>query len=185
MFCYEPRPCAMNNQISDNFKRSEFTDEIYAVLGRAITIAARFDASCKALARSPFVRIAIATKAALEESEFEELLSKIQGKYNNLNRAIDSLSLTGTADEIMTKARECRNELIHEAAVSSEIGFDHMEEENIQQFMLYLEILLLPIIRGDALVSAMISTSNDEELSNYPFSKEYESRYINWVMERF
>ena len=175
----------MSNQIFDNFERSEFSDEIYAVLGRAITIAARFDASCKVLARSPFIRVAIATKSALVESEFEDVLSKIQGKYKNLNRAIDSLGVTGTAEEILTRARECRNELIHEAPLGSEVGFDHMEEEQIQQFMLYLEGLLLPIIRGDALVSAMISTNNDEDLSNYPFSKDYESRYINWVMERF
>lgn len=117
MFPSSPRPNAMNNQIFDNFERSEFSDEIYAVIGRAITIAARFDASCKALARSPFVRVAIATKSALVESEFEDLLSKIQGKYKNLNRAIDSLGVTGTAEEIMTRARECRNELIHEAAL--------------------------------------------------------------------
>lgn len=185
MFPSSPRPNAMKNQIFDNFERSEFSDEIYAVIGRAITIAARFDASCKALARSPFVRVAIATKSALVESEFEDLLSKIQGKYKNLNRAIDSLGVTGTAEEIMTRARECRNELIHEAALGAEVGFDHMEEENIQNFMRYLESLLLPIIRGDALISAMISSNNNEDISSHPFSKEYESSYINWVMERF
>lgn len=175
----------MSNQIFDNFERSEFSDEIYAVLGRAVTIAARFDASCKTLARLPLFSIAIATKSALKESEFEDLLLTIQGKYKNLNRAIDSLGLTGTVEEIMTKGRECRNELIHEAALGAEVGFDHMEEENIQQFMRYLESLLLPIIRGDALVSAMISSNNNEDISNYLFSKEYESSYVNWVMERF
>lgn len=175
----------MSNQIFDKFVRSEFSDEIYAALGRAITIAARFDASCKTLAALPIIKGATAAKSKLEESEFDEIFSEIKRKYVNLNRAIISLGLSGTVEEIMTKARECRNKLVHEAPLGGEAGFEHMGEEKSQQFIHYLEMLILPIIRGEVLVSAIISYSNSENISSYPFSKEYESRYINWIVERF
>lgn len=35
--------------------------------------------------------VVIATKSVLVDSEFEDLLSKTQGKYKNFYRAIDSL----------------------------------------------------------------------------------------------
>ena len=107
----------MNNQIFNDFERTEFSDEIYAVLGRALTIATRFDVSCKELARLPIFKFAIATKSELDDKQFEELLSRIQSRYKNLNRAIQSLGLTGTIEELMTGARKSRNELIHEAAL--------------------------------------------------------------------
>ena len=70
-------------------------------------------------------------------------------------------------------------------ALRAEMGFDYMEVEEINQFLRYLESLILRIIKGDTLVSAIISSFNNEDISNYPFSKEYEGRYISWVMERF
>src|SRR5690606_20280208 len=138
-----------------------------AVLGRAMTVATRFDASCKLLARLPLFRIAIATKPVLNDEQFDRLLTSVQSKYKNLNRAIGSLGFNGSIGDVLTKARESRNELIHEAALGAEMGFDRLKEEQFDQLMNYIGSVVLQVIRGDALVSAVISTHNNETISDY------------------
>ena len=51
--------------------------------------------------------------------------------------------------------------------------------------MEHLEVLVRQIIKGDIIISALISYDNKEPISGYPFSAEYEKKYVNWVMNRF
>lgn len=175
----------MNNQIFDSFERTEFSDEIFAIFGRVLTLATRFDSTCKTLARQPLYKVLLITKHSLSNDEYNEMVQKISNKYNNTNRAIESLKPTEDIKVILNEARESRNELIHEATLGDMSGFDHMDSNELSILLNHIENLVLKIIKGDALISTLISIQNKELVSDYQFSQKYEKRYINWVMERF
>ena len=175
----------MTNQIFDSFERTQFSDEIFAILGRALTVATRFDSTCKNMSRLPLYKTSLITKYALSNNEYNEMIQKISNKYNNLNRAIKSLKLNEDIETVLNDARESRNELIHEATLVATSGFDYMNSNALAEFLNYIENLVLKIIKGDTIISTIISTYNKEEVSDYQFSRKYEKKYINWVMERF
>ncbi|WP_332405622.1 hypothetical protein [Vibrio metschnikovii] len=175
----------MINQIFDNFERTEFSDDIYSIFGRALTVATRFDASTKALARRSLLPVAMAERQIANGEDQDKIFEYIINKYKNLNRAIDSLNFKGDVKDILTNAREARNELIHEGTLGAYNGFDFFDEQDLTSHLKYIESLVLKIIKGDALVSTIMSIKNKEPISGYPFSSEYESKYLNWVMQRF
>lgn len=67
----------MINQLFDNFERSEFSDEIFSIFGRALTVATRFDASTKALARLPLFKLTIASRNTISDEEYNQLTQAI------------------------------------------------------------------------------------------------------------
>lgn len=175
----------MINQIFNSFDRSDFSDEIFSIYGRALTIATRFDSSCKALARLPLFKVSIVAKYALSNDEYDNMVRKINNKYKNLNRAIESLNFKGDLKQVLTDARESRNELIHETTLRAGEGFDNMEDDVLSSCLDHVENLVREIMKGEVLISTIISISNKEPVSDYPFSESYEKNYVNWVMERF
>jgi len=175
----------MINQIFDNFERSEFSDDIFSIFGRALSVATRFDTSCKALARFPSYKISILGKHMLSDVEYAEVATNISNSYKNLNRAIDSLKLGDDIKQVLTKVREARNELIHEATIGACNGFDGIGSSELSDRLNHIESLVHQVIKGDALISTILSIHNKEPISEYPFSKLYEEKYLKWVMERF
>ena len=175
----------MGNQIFDRFHRSEFSDEIFAIFGRALTVATRFDASTKALARLPFIKVAIVEKPALNDEEFNKLVQTINKKYKNLNRAIFSLKLNEDIKGLLTQARESRNELIHEVTLGTTENYENVYSIDLSLFLDHVKDLVHDVIKGDALISTIISIQNKEPISDYQFTDKYESQYVDWVMKRF
>jgi len=175
----------MINQVFDSFERTEFSDDIYSIFGRALTVATRFDSSCKVLARRPLHPAAVIAKQFLSTEEYDKVCDKIASKYKNLKRAIDSLGFEGDVEDILTDAREARNELIHEGTLGADMGFDLMDDNVLYNQLEDIKDLVLKIIKGDALVSTILSIENKEPMSDYPFSAEYEASYVNWVMQRY
>lgn len=175
----------MINQLFDNFERSEFSDEIFSIFGRALTVATRFDASIKTLARLPLFKLAIVSRSTLSDDEYKQLVQNVSKKYSNLSRAIESLKLNEDISDLLTHARESRNELVHEATLGFIEGFDSFNEQELFQLLDHVKGIVLNVIKGERLISTIISIQNNEPISNYQFSHDYESKYVNWVMERF
>jgi hypothetical protein len=175
----------MNNHIFDNFDRTEFSDQIFAIFGRALTVATCFDASTKTLARLPLFEISILAKHTLDDDAYEKMVKKVSNKYKNLNQAIESFQCDEDIEKILHQARESRNELIHEATLGALNGFDHIGSLELFNFLNHIETLVLKIIKGEALISTITTIHNKEPVTDYPFSKEYENKYVAWVMERF
>lgn len=175
----------MQNQILDVLERTEFSDEIFSIFGRALAIATRFDSITKSLARLPLFKQAVVAKTILSEDEFHSLVNDVSKRYTNLNRAIGSLKLDSNIEDLLTKARESRNELIHESTLGVIERVDNFGEEELDRFLSRISEITLNIIRGDAIISTIISMQNNESISDYQFSKSYEDKLVNWVMERF
>ncbi len=174
----------MSNQIHDNFDRSEFSDEVFSIFGRALAVASRFESSCKSLARIQSVRDAVMAEPIMTGNRFAEICEDISIQYRNLNQAIESMKIDGSIKENFDSARIARNDLVHEAAIHAMESFDLLERSELNRMLEHVEHLVLKILRGDVLVSTLLSIRNKEQISDYPFSKEYEARYVNWVMKR-
>jgi hypothetical protein len=174
----------MNNQIFDSFERTEFSDEIFAIFGRVLTVCTRFDASSKTLARLSLFKISVLAKHRLDDDEYKEMVQKISDKYKNLSDAINSLKFDKDIKPILDDAITSRNELIHEATLGAIEGFDHMKSTDLSKLINNVEELVLKVIKGEAIISTIISIQNKEAVSGYQFSKLYEDKYLNWVMER-
>lgn len=172
------------NQIHDSFERSEYSDDIFAVLGRALTVATRFDASTKVLARLPLYKVSIVAKSLFEDEEDEQLIDRINSEYKYLNRAIKKLKPKGETKKIIKNAIEARNTFIHESSIGCINGFDHEHEINISNFMDQVQVLIHNIIKGEVIIFALISYINKEPISDYPFTDTYEQKYVDWVMQR-
>ncbi|TLS81269.1 hypothetical protein FD722_15640 [Photobacterium damselae subsp. damselae] len=145
-----------------SLERTEFSDEIFGIFRRALAIATRFDSSTKSLARLPLLKQAFVAKAVVSEEYFNKLVEGISNRYKNLNRAVESLNLDSSIEDLLTKARESRNELIHESTLGHIEGFDSYTEEELNEFLRNVNDLTLNIIRGEAIVSAIISIQNNE-----------------------
>lgn len=175
----------MHNQILDGLERTQFSDEIFSIFGRALAIATRFDSATKSLAILPLFKQAVVGKTGLSEDDFHSLVENITKHYKNLNRAIGSLKLNSKIEDLLIKARESRNQLIHESTLGAIEGFDSFSEEKLESFLRSISELTLDVIRGDAIISTIISMQNNALISEYQFTKDYEDKLVNWVMERF
>ena len=175
----------MINQLFDNFERSEFSDEVFSVFGRALTVATRFDASTKTLARLPLFKMAAVTRNSISDDEYNQLIQAISKNYSNLNRAIESLKLNEDISDLLTHARDSRNELVHESTLGFIGGFDKFTQQELLHILEHVNELVLNVTKGEVLISTIISIQNDEPISKYHFSDDYQSKYVNWVMERF
>ncbi len=175
----------MINQLFDNFERSEFSDEIFSVFGRALAVATRFDASTKTLARLPLFKLAIVSRSILSDDEYNQLIQSILKKHSILNNAIKSLRPNEDINNLLTNARDSRNELVHETTLGCIEDFDSFNQPELCQFLEHFKGLVLNVIKGEILISNIISIQNDEPTSHYKTSHDYESKYVNWVLERF
>ena len=162
----------MSSHIFDDFDRSEFSDAIFAVLGRALTISTRFDASTKVLARLSPLKSVILIKSSLSEEDYDDLVSFIFEKFKNLNNAINALGNNVDVKSVLTKARKSRNEFIHEATLGFNNGFDRIGDIELSLLIERIKYLVLNIIRGDILISTIISMQSKEPISDYIFSEK-------------
>ena len=115
-----------------DFERTEYSDSIFAAIGRCLAIASRFESGIKAVTALVDVR---ATPTLIEsEKEFSKFLSELERRslFTNIKR----LNLGGS--DIETKlqaARVARNEVAHEAALGLDRCIDSLSSHEVEGIM--------------------------------------------------
>lgn len=61
-----------------DFERSENSDQLFGIVGRALVIATRFDSMCKALARAIDLRARVGLLGFMSNENFDLLVEKVQ-----------------------------------------------------------------------------------------------------------
>lgn len=102
-----------------------------------------------------------------------------------MNRAIESLKLIEDTNNLLTHVKESRNEIVYEATLGFIGGFDGFTQQEISHILEHVNGLVLNVIKSEGLISTIISIQNDEPISNYHISHNYQRKYLNWVIERF
>lgn len=166
----------------DDFERTENSDDIQSIIGRALIMATRFDSMCEAAAIAIDIKKEAVSKSVMADGEFEAYASKIATKYRTLKTNIKSIGLPSDIAVILHDARMARNAVAHDLAK----GLTGCLDTKIDEDRLIREIseLIMDIAYGDIAISLTISMFNDELLPNEQFIASYKDKIVNWVVKR-
>lgn len=165
-----------------DFTRTENTDELHAVLGRALIVATRFDSLCEAAAIAFEIKAGFAGHIVNGEAEYEEYASKIVEKYRKLYQNIKTLSFLGDISVVLHDARKARNRVAHELAK----GLTGCLDTKVNEDTLLEEVsdLIIDIAYGDIAISLTISAFNEDSVPTKQFIASYKDNMVKWVTER-
>jgi hypothetical protein len=164
-----------------DFERTENSDILFGVIGRALVIATRFDSMCKSLAQAIDLKPAASLKI-LSDSDFDLLVEKTLRKHSNLGRSIKHLELPGDLSVILNDARNARNAVAHDLAVGLEGCIDSEIDEGalIRQTSDYV----YDLAHGDLLISILIAEFNGEEVMRRELIPAYKEKILKWVIDK-
>ncbi len=87
-----------------------------------------------------------------------------------------------TIKEQLHDARDASHAIVHSLTIGLERIVDANPKSYIENIFNDVENLIRPIIKGDVLISALISVMNKDELLNNCFKKSYEDKVVEWVV---
>jgi len=164
----------------DDFERTDHTDTLHAMLGRALIMATRFDSMCKAAA----IQLELKTEAAKsgDEEDRTSLLNAIAEKYRSLNSSIKDLQLPKEASVLLFDANSARNAVAHDLAKGLTGCLDlKVDEASLIQGV---SELMFDLAYGDIVISQIISFLNGDPRPRPDVISSYVERVIHWVVEK-
>lgn len=164
----------------DDFERTENTDELHAILGRALVVATKFDSNCKTAA----LHIQLIESASSGEiNDLSLLLERLVEKYGNqtLSSSIRALK-PQEALVLLVDAKDARNAVAHDVAKGLAGCLDTKLNEEV--FVKEVAELMFDIAHGDIVISQILSALNDEPPLGPEFAETYVRRVVQWVVER-
>lgn len=164
-----------------DFERTENSDILFGVIGRALVIATRFDSMCKALAQAIDIK-PLALLPKMSDSDFDLLVDKALRKHSNLGRSIKHLGLPDDLSVILNDARNARNAVAHDLAVGLEGCIDSKIDENV--LIRQTSDYVFDLIHGDVLISSLISEFNGQEPIRPELIPKYKDSVLNWVIDK-
>lgn len=168
------------NIFIEDFERTENSDYLHGVLGRALIIATRFDSSCKALSEIENVDFQAMIFFRGLSAEVESNLEKKLAEFKTLSKAIKQLKLPNEMATILFKANRARNEIAHDVAKGLEGCIDSKVDDI---FIEYIGKLVGDITIGDIVVSTLICSFNKDPKMNIEEILKYKDKVIDWVIK--
>lgn len=165
----------------EDFERTENSDEIFGVMGRALVIATRFDSMCKTLARAIDLKFP-ALLQRISDSDFESLIEKSKKKYSTLDKSIKKIELSRDLFVILDDARKARNAVVHDLAIGLEGCVDTKLDE--VGFLSEVSKCIFDLARGEVLISNLIQVFNGEEPMRSDRILAYRDGVVSWVIEK-
>lgn len=165
-----------------DFERTENSDELHGIFGRALIVATRFDSMCEAAATMIGIEGVLIKRATCGEVEYEKLVSQIITKHVTLDGNIKKLGLSSDVLDILHSARKSRNCIAHELTRGLYGCLDI--KSNYKSLIDEVSKLVGDIACGDVAISMVMSLLNGEQLPTTKFAKEYKDKIIKWVVER-
>lgn len=164
----------------NNFERTSYGDSIYSSIGRALTIATRFETNCKMLA----VILQLKEKKLFEdEEEFNRFINALYKK-----RLFEDIEIIENNTEdyngILHKARASRNEMAHELTKGLDTILELLPKDEIKRMDSRMIELIENISAGDIIISYLLSVVTNETIPNIKFLKAYRNEILQWVMDR-
>ena len=170
----------------EDFERTENSDMLFGVIGRALIIATRFDSTCTSFADAIDYRHFGRMKSFITESEFNDLLKKAKKKHHNLGRSTTYLGLSGGLSDglfkVLEEAREARNVVAHDICVGLEGSIDTKFNED--QLLSWISDSVTKLAWGNVVLSRLQAEFNDEEFLHEELIRSYVEKVRKWVMEK-
>jgi len=163
-----------------NFERTAWSDAHYSVIGRALTLATRFEALCRSL----HVYIGLKEYKGILESE-EEVIKLVTnlGRLKLVQHIRAIVRDEGELKSILDKGRLARNEIAHKLTIGLDHLIDTLPDNHINELMERLRKLVSELAEADRAISFIISVVSHESLPTDQFLSNYLKMIENWVMD--
>jgi len=164
-----------------NFNRTQFTDEMFSQLGRAIIISTNFENKCKML--STFINF---KKSNLFENEdnFKNFTEKLL--KSTLNQSIKNVqTVLDIKINDLNAGRLARNEIVHDFPKYLDEKMNRSDNSDIVLIKNELLELVQKIAKADLIISFLLNVCNKEQLPNNQFLKNYENSISQWVIKNY
>lgn len=165
----------------EDFERTENSDEIFGVIGRALVIATRFDSMCKTLSKALDFKMPTLLQG-VSDNDFDSLVEKAMKKSSTLDKSIKNLRLPDNASVILHDARKARNAVAHDLGVGLEGCVDTKIDETV--FFNEVSEYMFDLVHGEVLISILIHEFNGEDSIRPELIPAYKDKIVNWVIER-
>lgn len=171
----------------EDFSRDETRDRHYAVLGRAVWLATRFENYCKTAAIMLGIKGGRLHAEAITTGEdyIEALEAFVRDqRAKQLNSAVQSVAsqLVFEKDaQVLHEARRARNEIAHELASSFDFVIEQPDE--LRKRSGYIREAVTKVAEGDRLASVLLSRLNGDPILAGDSFANYVSEIVHWVCE--
>ena len=163
-------------------ERTEFTDDGYGVLGRALAVATEYEGNCRALASV----LGLKSQPRLLDYEeiFREFCNSVWRKFlkANIETIIDILNIR--EEEVISKlhiGREARNYVAHESAV----GAPRILEVDSERKLLIEDLSkkVRELAEANLIVNVISQLVTHEPIPTVNYLRAYPDKVVEWVCE--
>ncbi len=163
-------------------ERTQFSDELYAALGRAVAFCTLFEANCRVVAQLLGLK-ARAEGEPLTQDVIDDLLREIRKRRlaQHIDTVMLRLGLPSEARQVFQHAREARNSITHEFAlgVEHDVETDSGRERRLRE----LGDLVTHVASADRLVCHLGQHLTHEELPPAAFVQSYPTLIRAWICD--
>lgn len=164
--------------LMDSFERTEYSDEIHGILGRALVYCCRFEGLCKSVSMLQHLKFDPQTFES--KSDYEKIIRKIYSK--TLQKAIESIFPGAIEPEVFERARKARNKIAHESSLGFDRCLDQLPKEDVASTIENLKLMVTAIAEADYILSLIASVQTHEPLPTFK-SDRYVAKVLKWVFE--
>lgn len=167
------------NPFDFNFERTEFSDENYSIVGRALTIATKFEKEVQAIAN--FLKLKADPLVLFDDKGFAEFIEKLERHHNNLKNTIDQLKFDTPLNDLLTTAKNSRNFIAHDLT----IGLEITSETDIgrQGIINDLKQHIGNIAEAEKFLLTVFCIINKEQLPNKGYFDSFGQKITDWVIK--
>jgi hypothetical protein len=151
----------------------------FAMVGKALTIATKFECDAKGLVN--FIEIKNAKKNYISDADFEQLLQRMVS-YQSLDTQLKKIGFSGDLKGDLTTAKNSRNHVAHVLTLSMEITSD--SEKCFETLIKDLKLHILNIAKGERLLLLMTCLLNKEDFPTKAYFESYPKKIVQWVTNK-
>lgn len=167
-------------------ERTEFSDGVYSMIGRALAVASRFEVSCKALALLLGIRQhdpASGSFSLTNPQDLEALIAEIRKRrlFQQIELVVAHLKLPEEATRLFHAARNDRNFVAHDLTV----GIDHLlkADQHANTLKSELAVRVRRLAMADLAVCLLLLKETREPLPTLDFISGYAETVRRWVCD--
>lgn len=167
-------------------ERTEFTDDAYGVLGRALAFATEYERNCRSLAGLLGLKIETYSKLLDDDEILGEFCFSIWEKsklYKNIEAVKDILNI---GEEVISKlhiGRDARNYVAHEAAIGARRILEIDSEQKLLIDDLSKKVRELAEANLIIHVISKLVTKEPHRIPTENYLRTYPDKVVEWACE--
>lgn len=163
-------------------ERTPYSDEAYAVLGRALTYVCEFENQCTSL--SGFIGKGKNREQVPDDELREELVEFVEnnGLKEHMELITEDLDDENDLKKTFEKARNSKNRLIRDISLDKKEQLDNMDGR--KQFIDQVGDAVRDIAIADAIINSvsLLLTKETEFFPRREYLNEYPDKIVKWVV---